>query len=257
MITSATRSLSWTSATRKDALSNSLDPAARFSDIETVRARAGLLPTDSASFAVTSRLLASIVTEGLLEAAYIPAHSTLCAGLCVVISSPKRNEEIFYVNDIFAVVPLHHAPILKSEMEPLLDERRVWLLDPYDMIPAFYFLQNGSMNEVSGFLSLRCSTDIMERNPMTWLPSFALLSPPDHLPYQPPLLQSKPSILCSGGPASPPLPPSPLSSRTAWAKKFTAPSYGSVYSPLILPSNSLTDTMPQNPHTQHPFLCHL
>ena len=152
MISSAIRSLLWASATRKDAPTNNLNPTARFSDIETVRARADLLHTDRASFAVTSRLLASIVTEGLLEAAYIPIHSTLCAGLCVVISSSTQSEDSFRVNDVFAVVPLHHAPILKSEMEPLLDGRRIWLLDPYDMIPAFYFLQNGSLNEVSGFL---------------------------------------------------------------------------------------------------------
>ena len=149
MFSSATRSLLWTSTTRKDAPSTNSDSATSFSDIETVRARAHLSPTDRASFAVTSRLLASIVTEGLLEAAYIPVHSTLCVGLCVVLSSRKRSEANFHVNDIFALVPLHHAPILKSEMEPLLDGRRVWLLDPYDMIPAFCFLQNGSMNEVS------------------------------------------------------------------------------------------------------------
>ena len=154
MIFSAIRSLLWASATGKDAPSNSLDSATRFSDIETIRTRANLLPTDRASFAVTSRLLASIVTEGLLEAVYIPVHSTLCAGLCVVLSSPTRGDESSHVNIVFAVVPLHHAPILKSETEPVhvLDGRRVWLLDPYDMIPAFYFLQNSSTNEVSGLL---------------------------------------------------------------------------------------------------------
>jgi hypothetical protein len=137
---------------RKDAPSNNLDSATRFSDVETVRARADLLPTDRAAFAVASRLIASIVTEGLLEAVYIPVRSTLCAGLCVILSSSKQTEETFHVNDIFALVPLHHAPILKSEMGPLLDGRRVWLLDPYDMVPAFYFLQIGSMNKVGGLL---------------------------------------------------------------------------------------------------------
>ncbi len=152
MISSATRSPLWISTTCKDAPSNNLGSATRFSDIETVRARADLLPTDRASFAVTNRLLASIVTEGLLEAAYIPVHSTLCVGLCVVLSSSKRSEENFQVNDIFAVVPLHHVPILKSEVVPLLDGRQVWSLDPYDMIPAFYFLQSGPMNEVNDLL---------------------------------------------------------------------------------------------------------
>jgi hypothetical protein len=156
MSSSATRawlSLLWTSTTRKDTPSNTLDSATRFSDTETLRARANLLPTDRAAFAVTSRLIASIVTEGLLEAVYIPVRSTLCVGLCVVLSSSTRSEEAVNVNDIFAFVPLHHAPILKSGMEPLLNGRRVWLLDPYDMVPAFYFLQNGSMNEVSSFLA--------------------------------------------------------------------------------------------------------
>jgi hypothetical protein len=155
MITSATRkwlSLLWTSTARDDAPSNDLDFVTTFSDTETLRARADLSPTDRAAFAVTSRLIASIVTEGLLEAAYIPVRSNLCAGLCVVLSPSKRNEETFRVNDIFAFVPLHHAPVLKLEMELLMEGRQVWLLDPFDMIPSFYYLQSGSMNEVSSFL---------------------------------------------------------------------------------------------------------
>lgn len=124
------------------------------SDTETLCARADLSPTGRAEFAVTSRLIASIVTEGLLEAAYLPVCSTLCAGFCVVLSSSKRSEETpqtLDVNDVFAFVPLHHAPILKPELEPLLEERRVWLLDPYDMIPVAYYLQNCSMSDVSSF----------------------------------------------------------------------------------------------------------
>ena len=145
-------SILWTSTARKDGPSNNLNLVSRFSDTKTLLARADLLPADRAAFAVISRLIASIVTEGLLEAAYIPVRSTHCAGLCVVLSSSKRSQETFRVNDIFAFVPLHHTPILKSEMVPLLEGRRVWLLDPFDMVPAFYYLQNGSINEVSSLL---------------------------------------------------------------------------------------------------------
>ncbi|KZV67525.1 hypothetical protein PENSPDRAFT_676723 [Peniophora sp. CONT] len=102
---------------------------------ETSAATAKLDSEQRAAFAVTSRLLASLVTEALLQAVYVPIRSEFCVGLCVILSSSTPSESVEQAaRSIFAIVPLHHAPIIKEG-----GGNAVWLLDPLDMLPNVLF----------------------------------------------------------------------------------------------------------------------
>ncbi|KAI0321792.1 IucC family-domain-containing protein [Amylostereum chailletii] len=116
--------------------STGADPVA---DTQTHLATSRLSPTDKASFAVTSRLLASFVTEALLTAIYVPVDSEQFSGLCLILSSATSKDtpiSALKPADIYAVLPLHHEPILKGRATPY--GTPVWLLDPLDMLPAVY-----------------------------------------------------------------------------------------------------------------------
>lgn len=90
---------------------------------------------DKAAFAVTSRLLSSIITEGLLPAVYVPLDdSTIARGLCVILSRDQTPGPL-RASDVYAVVPLHHQPLLKPRDATTALGRSVWLLDPFDMLP--------------------------------------------------------------------------------------------------------------------------
>lgn len=121
-------------------------PATGYAVSETSVATAKLDAEDRAAFAVTSRLLASLVTEALLQAFYVPIRSELCVGICIILSStaPPGSEGKSATN-IFAVVPLHHAPIMKEGVDG-----SVWLLDPLDMLPNICFFgdEMGELCEV-------------------------------------------------------------------------------------------------------------
>ena len=102
-----------------------------------------LQPSEKAAFAVSSRLLASIVTESLLRAYYIPLNSQEARGVCVVLSTHVMGELPVLTRplrpaDIFAILPLHHEPIFSGPFTK--HGRKVWLLDPLDMIPSIFEL---------------------------------------------------------------------------------------------------------------------
>ena len=115
------------------------------SGLSTASAAAILAPADRAAFAVTSRLLASIVTENLLRAFYVPVDAEHAAGVCVILSTHVIGEcsvleRSLRPSDVFAVIPLHHAPVFKGENS--VHGRPVWLLDPLDMLPSVYELRD-------------------------------------------------------------------------------------------------------------------
>lgn len=103
-----------------------------------------LPPADRAAFAVTSRLLASIVTEALLPAVYIPLRdSTIMSGICVILSGTSTQRTLS-ATDVYAILPLHHQPLLKPRDVATAFGRSVWLLDPFDMLPCVFELQEYS-----------------------------------------------------------------------------------------------------------------
>ncbi|KAJ7510429.1 IucC family-domain-containing protein [Mycena galericulata] len=104
-----------------------------------------LLPRDHAGFAVSSRLLSCLVTESLLRALYLETkQSTAMAGILVILSTSVISEQPVITralrpNDIFALVPLHSAPVFK-DTAPTKHGRMVGLVDPLDMIPEIFVL---------------------------------------------------------------------------------------------------------------------
>ncbi|KAH9003054.1 IucC family-domain-containing protein [Lactarius hatsudake] len=105
-----------------------------------------LQPSERAAFAVTSRLLASIVTESLLRSYYIPIQSEDAQGICVILSTNVTSEHpvltrSLYPADVFAIIPLHQEPIF-SEETYTGHGRPIWLLDPLDIIPFIFELSN-------------------------------------------------------------------------------------------------------------------
>ena len=100
-----------------------------------------LQPSDKAAFAVTSRLLASIVTESLLRSYYVPIHSEEARGICVILSANVMSEHHVLTRslnpvDIFAIIPLHQEPIFSGTYTK--HGRPIWLLDPLDMVPCIF-----------------------------------------------------------------------------------------------------------------------
>jgi hypothetical protein len=102
-----------------------------------------LQPSERAAFAVSSRLLASIVTESLLSAYYIPIHSHEARGVCVVLSAHAIGEHPVFTRalrpaDVFAILPLHQEPVYSGDFTNY--GRQIWLLDPLDMVPSIFEL---------------------------------------------------------------------------------------------------------------------
>jgi hypothetical protein len=96
-------------------------------------------PAERAAFAVTSRLLASVVTESLLRAYYLPILSEEACGVCIILSTHVIGEHPIITRslrpaDVFAILPLHQEPVFSGE--PTKHGRPIWLLDPLDMIPS-------------------------------------------------------------------------------------------------------------------------
>jgi hypothetical protein len=104
-----------------------------------------LQPIEKAAFTVTSRLLASFVTESLLHAFYIPIYSEEACGVCIILSTHVMDEDPNLTRglrpeDIFAIVPLHQEPVFSG---PLTKHGRpIWLLDPLDMVPSIFELSS-------------------------------------------------------------------------------------------------------------------
>ena len=102
-----------------------------------------LQPSEMAAFSVTSRLLASIVTESLRDAYYIPLHSEETRGICVLLSTQEIEEnriptESLCPADVFGIIPLHQEPVCYGT--PTGHGKPIWLLDPLDMIPSIFEL---------------------------------------------------------------------------------------------------------------------
>ncbi|KAI0303605.1 IucC family-domain-containing protein [Multifurca ochricompacta] len=100
-----------------------------------------LHPSERAAFAVTSRLLASIVTESLLRAYYVPISSDEACGVCVILSTYVLGEHPTITRPlrpagVFAIIPLHQEPVLTGAFTG--HGRLISLLDPLDMVPAFF-----------------------------------------------------------------------------------------------------------------------
>lgn len=102
-----------------------------------------LPPAEHAAFAVTSRLLSCLVTEGLLRAFYVPISSDAASGALVVLSTHLMSEHpvidrALRPRDVFAIVPLRHAPMTKGSTHK--QGQAVGLVDPLDMLPQVYEL---------------------------------------------------------------------------------------------------------------------
>jgi hypothetical protein len=102
-----------------------------------------LQPSEMAAFSVTSRLLASIVTESLLDAYYIPMLSEETHGIFILLSTHEMEEHPILTGslcpaDVFAIIPLHQEPVCSGT--PTRHGKPIWLLDPLDMIPSIFEL---------------------------------------------------------------------------------------------------------------------
>jgi len=118
----------------------------------------GLPPHEHAPFAVISRLLSCLVTESLLRAYYVPlSTSASAAGVLVVLSTHLISENpilnrVLRSNDVLAIVPLHHPPVLRGSTV-YRHGRLVGLLDPLDMMPFVYeFTEDKSLATVKDSL---------------------------------------------------------------------------------------------------------
>jgi len=97
---------------------------------------------DRAAFAVTSRLLACLITESLLKAYFIPLDSPEAVGACIVLSNSASKADQppakpYRPADIFVIVPLRTLPVLKLPKDPLINNQ-IGLADPLDMLPWIY-----------------------------------------------------------------------------------------------------------------------
>ena len=107
-----------------------------------------LQPSEMAAFSVTSRLLASIVTESLLRAYYIPIRSEVACGICVILSAHVDEQHLVVTRslrpaDIFAILPLHQEPVYSGTLSGSAHGRPIWLLDPLDMVPSIFEISTG------------------------------------------------------------------------------------------------------------------
>lgn len=112
----------------------------------------GLPPPQHAAFAVISRLLSCLVTEQILRGLYIAIPDLPeISGVLVVLSTHLISEKpiidrALRPNDVFAIVPLRHPPVL-SGTGGSKHGRRVGLVDPLDMFPEIYELSETSSED--------------------------------------------------------------------------------------------------------------
>ncbi|KAG5642424.1 hypothetical protein DXG03_002798 [Asterophora parasitica] len=117
----------------------------------------GLPPSQHASFAVISRIISCLVTEQLLRGIYIPiAELPNATGVLVVLSTHLISERPIISrslrpNDIFAIVPLRHAPVfypVTTETPDYKHGQPVGLVDPLDMRPEVFELSETTADSV-------------------------------------------------------------------------------------------------------------
>jgi hypothetical protein len=113
-------------------------------------------PKEHANFATAARLLSCLVSESLVSAIYRPLHRTKVAGIATIFKGGVSLENLaFEVDNILAVVPLHHAPVFKHDG----DHRhglQIGLLNPLDMMFVVYETRNPQKNEIND----RCPIDV-------------------------------------------------------------------------------------------------
>jgi len=103
----------------------------------------GLPPLQHAAFAVTSRLLSSLVTEQILRSLYINIPDLPeISGVLVILSAHLISggpiiDRALRPNDVFALVPLRCPPVLTGT-DGSKHGRPVGLVDPLDMFPEIY-----------------------------------------------------------------------------------------------------------------------
>jgi hypothetical protein len=102
-------------------------------------------PRERAAFAGMSRLISCVVTEQILPALYfaLDASKTLAHGFMLVGSMPGHSGDnwILHADNIFIIVPLCHTPVLGRGI--IADTGRpIELVDPLDMLPFFYQVEN-------------------------------------------------------------------------------------------------------------------
>jgi hypothetical protein len=95
-------------------------------------------PHERAQFATTARLLSCLVTESLVRAFYQPLDTPTARGFAIILQGEVVLDAApLIMDDILAIVPLHHAPIFKPDGGSLIG-REIGLLDPLDMIPSIF-----------------------------------------------------------------------------------------------------------------------
>ncbi|KAF7727683.1 hypothetical protein EC973_007238 [Apophysomyces ossiformis] len=113
-----------------------------------------------AKFATTSRLIACLVSEALVQAYYVPTPDTL--GICVLLRPHVIEENkiptLLCLSDILAVVPLRGLPILSTPRVTATWNgvvcTRIELVDSLDMLPHIY-----SLSEVKTDIALSSTRD--------------------------------------------------------------------------------------------------
>ena len=141
-------------------------PSQSIHSIPTWSLSSRLQPSEVAAFSVTSRLLASIVTESLLDAYYIPILSEEIRGICVLFSTHMMEEHPIPTGslcpaDVFAIIPLHQEPVCFGT--PTRHGTPIWLLDPLDMIPSVFELstREDDLAKYVCFIRLDCSLEYL------------------------------------------------------------------------------------------------
>lgn len=108
---------------------------------------------ERAQFATIARLLSCLVTESLVPAFYQSVEYPGVSGLAIILKSEALVDlEILSSDDILALVPLHHSPILKHEENNFLGIP-ISLLDPLDMIALAFETGPGVYVDNVGLIS--------------------------------------------------------------------------------------------------------
>jgi hypothetical protein len=142
-------------------------------------------PKERANFATAARLLSCLVSESLVHAIYRPLHRTNLnvAGFATIFKGGVSLENsAFEADNILAVVPLHHAPIFKHDVD-YRHGHQIGLLNPLDMMFAVYEtknIQNGiddryPIDVCSFLLDLKGSDSHRHTRPMLFLLFWNLL----------------------------------------------------------------------------------
>ena len=86
-------------------------------------------------FATTSRLIACLVTEGLVKAYLVPSSSDDIVGACLVMRQTPHDDKLL------VAVPLRGLPELNQQEHIVRNGircPRIELVDPWDMVPFIY-----------------------------------------------------------------------------------------------------------------------